>query len=83
LAERALDGFQARVEAGTAAIGKQRSLRTLAAWGRLRILISERIAGSVAMNRREGATWAEIAAALGVTRQTAHQRFRADNEPDG
>jgi hypothetical protein len=76
LAERALDGFHARVEAGTAATGKQRSLRTLAAWERLRVLISQRIACSVDVNRRDGATWAEIAAALGVTRQTAHQRFR-------
>jgi hypothetical protein len=76
LAERVLDGFQARVEAGTAATGKQRSLRTLAGWERLRILIAERIEQSVAVNRREGATWAEIAAALRVTRQTAHQRFR-------
>jgi hypothetical protein len=76
LAERALDGFHARVEAGTAATGKQRSLRTLAAWERLRVLITQRIACSVDVNRREGATWAEIATALGVTRQTAHQRFR-------
>jgi len=31
--------------------------------------------------RDEGATWAEIAAAFGVTTQTAHERFRSG--PDG
>jgi hypothetical protein len=76
LAGRALDGFHARVEAGATVSGKQRSLRTLAAWERLRVLITQRIECSVDVNRRAGATWAEVAAALGVTRQTAHQRFR-------
>lgn len=27
--------------------------------------------------RKQGATWAEVGRALGIKRQTAHQRFRA------
>ena len=76
LAERTLSGFEARVEAGTPKPGKVRGLVTLAALERLRVLINQRIEQLVAANRREGATWAEIATALHVTRQTAHQRYR-------
>lgn len=44
---------------------------------------SERIARAEVMAAREveGATWGEIGAALGVSRQTAHERFRTG--PDG
>jgi hypothetical protein len=77
LAERTLNGFEARVEAGTPPThGKAGALVTLAALERLRVLITQRIEQLVATNRREGATWAEIAAVLKVTRQSAHQRYR-------
>jgi hypothetical protein len=77
LAERTLRGFEARIEAGTPDSGKQRSLVTLSALGKLRVLLERRIEEGVAVGRRAGATWAEIAAALHVTRQTAHQRYRS------
>jgi hypothetical protein len=76
LIERTVDGFVARVDTGTFATVKVRHLVALAALERLRTVTSLRIADTVSAGRREGATWAEIAAALGVTRQTAHERFR-------
>ncbi len=76
LAERTLQGFEARVDAGPQRTGKARHLVVLAAWERLRVLVGRRITDTVAAARRDGATWTEIAAALGVTRQTAHERYR-------
>jgi hypothetical protein len=76
LAERALQWFEARAAAGSAASGKVRSLRMLSALERLRALIDHRIEDRVALSRRDGATWAEIAEALRMRRQSAHQRFR-------
>jgi hypothetical protein len=76
LAERTLQGFEARVDTGPQGSGKARHLVVLAAWERLRVRVDRRITDTVAAGRREGATWAEIAAALGVTRQTAHERYR-------
>lgn len=37
-----------------------------------------RMRHSVARAREEGATWAEVGEALGVTRQAAQQRFGGD-----
>lgn len=76
LAERTVSGFEVRVQAGSGRTAKGRLLDVLAALGRLRALVDRRIAETVGAGRREGATWAEIAAALGVTRQTAHERYR-------
>jgi hypothetical protein len=76
LTERALREFQTRIETVTPRTGKARHLLTLSALEGLHALISSRIAETVGASRQEGATWAEIAAALGVTRQTAHERYR-------
>jgi hypothetical protein len=80
LAERTLREFQMRIETGSPRTGKARHLLALSALEGLRVLINSRIAETVGLGRREGATWAEIAAALGVTRQTAHERYR--HRPD-
>jgi hypothetical protein len=80
LAERTLREFQTRVDTGTPRTGKSRHLLALSALEGLRVLINSRIAGTVGISRREGATWADIAAALGVTRQTAHERYRHDSQ---
>ena len=76
MAERTVRGFEARVESGSSRPGKGRCLAALAALNRLRELVSRRIDEKVKGGRREGATWTEIASALRVTRQTAHQRYR-------
>jgi hypothetical protein len=76
LAERTLRGFQARIGLGTPSDEKGRALLLLAGLERLRVLIDRQIEETVAVGRRGGASWAEIAKALGVTRQTAHQRYR-------
>ena len=76
LAERTLSVFEARVHVGSGRTGKAQHLAGLAALGRLRVLIERRIAVAVEAGRQEAATWAEIAVALGVTRQTAHERYR-------
>jgi hypothetical protein len=76
VAARTLDGFESRIETGTPRAGKARQLLVLSALERLRVLVDARIATTVEAGRREGATWAEIAAALGITRQSAHERYR-------
>ena len=76
LAERTLSGFVARVDVGSGRTGKVRHLVVVAALERLRTLTDRRIAETVAAARHEAATWTEIATALGVTRQTAHERYR-------
>jgi hypothetical protein len=55
--------------------GKAGHLAALAALDRLRRVLDGRIEELVAVGRGEGASWAEIGAALGVTRQTAHERL--------
>jgi hypothetical protein len=76
LTERTVRGFEARVLAGAPASGKARHLVTLSALQRLRQFVDTRIEECVAAGRQEGASWSEIATALRVTRQTAHQRYR-------
>lgn len=76
LTERTVGGFEARVEVGAAEAGAARALVVLSALDRLRLLVVRRIEERVVVCRREGASWAQIAAALGVSRQTAHARFR-------
>ncbi len=84
LAERTLKGFEVRVDVGPQRSGKARHLAVLAAWERLRALVDRRITDTVVASRREGATWTEVASALGVTRQTAHERFRhRENDTGG
>ena len=75
-AERTLQRFEAWVGAGVPSHGKARSLVALAALARLRRLLDARIEELVAVGRREGASWTDIGAALHVTRQTAHERYR-------
>lgn len=82
LAERALEWLEARVVAGHTSPDGSASLRTLAVLERLRALVDERIAECVAASRDEGATWAQIAAALRMRRQSAHQRFASSASPD-
>ncbi len=84
LAERTLKGFEARVDVGPQRSGKARHLVVLGAWERLRVLVDRRVTDTVVASRREGATWAEIASALGVARQTAHERYRhRENDTGG
>jgi hypothetical protein len=64
------------VDVGSGRTGKARHLVVLAALERLRTLADRRIAETVAAGRRATATWAEIATALGIARQTAHERYR-------
>jgi hypothetical protein len=49
----------------------------LAGLGRLSRILDDRIGREVALNREEGASWATVATSLGVTKQAAHQRYRA------
>jgi hypothetical protein len=77
LAARSLQGFEARLAAGTAAPGKERQIAVLAGLELLRRLLDRRIEEVVWAGRQDGATWAEIASALRVTRQTAHERYRS------
>jgi hypothetical protein len=71
---RVLRMFEVRVEASAGGAG--RPLVLLAGLSRLRVLVDRRIEEAVAACRRDGATWAQIASALGITRQTAHERYR-------
>jgi hypothetical protein len=75
IAARMLSSFEARIDA-LPNRGEARHLVALAALERLRVLTDRRIEETVAAGRRSGLTWAQIAAALGVTRQTAHERYR-------
>lgn len=76
LAVRSLQGFETRVATGASTSGKARHLAVLAGLEYLRDLLDRRIAEVVATGRQEGASWTEIGSALGVTRQTAHERYR-------
>jgi hypothetical protein len=76
LAERALTGFETRLETGATTAGRINSLAVLAALDRLRVMVSRRVDETVEACRREGATREEIGSALHVTRQTAHERYR-------
>lgn len=80
LAERTLDAFDVRVHVGSGRTGRAQHLAALTALERLRALVGRRIATTVGAARGEGATWAEIAATLGVARQTAHERYRRSSE---
>ncbi len=51
-------------------------LRALAASARLSAEVGRTQAALVRRARNRGATWAEIAAALGVTRQAVNRRYR-------
>lgn len=81
LAERTLQGFEARLVAFVPLPGKARDLAVLAGLGHLRRLLDRRIEEVVAGCRRQGASWAEVGAALRVSRQTAHERYR-DHSPE-
>jgi hypothetical protein len=75
-AERSLSGFEARLVETVPAPGKTRHLAVLAGLEHLRRLVDRRIEELVTAARREGASWAEVGAALRVSRQTAHERYR-------
>lgn len=76
LAARNLQALEIRLAAGVPVPGKARQLAVLAGLEQLRDLLDRRIQEVVAAGRDEGASWAEIASALRVTRQTAHERYR-------
>jgi hypothetical protein len=76
LGERTVHRFEVAVAAATPEKGKAGHLVVLAALNRLRRVLDARIESLVVAGRGEGASWAEIGAALGVTRQTAHERYR-------
>jgi hypothetical protein len=82
LATRSLRGLKMRVAERVSVAGKARSLAVLAGLEHLRRLLDQRIEEVVAGARQEGASWTEIASALRVTRQTAHQRYR-NRRPSG
>jgi hypothetical protein len=75
LAQRMVAAFEARALRGTTGAGKEHQLAALEALVALKAQVLHRIDELVADCRREGATWAEIADMLHVTRQTAHQRY--------
>ena len=75
-AAKSLRGLEIRIAAGVSVAGKTRSLAVLTGLDHLRRLLDQRIEEVVAVGRREGASWTEIASALRVTRQTAHERYR-------
>jgi len=74
LVERTLAMFERRIVAPER--GAAEGLVVLAALARLKMLLGRRIDSQVDACRGKGASWADIASALGVTRQTAHQRYR-------
>jgi hypothetical protein len=76
LAHRIVAAFEARALRGATRAGKKRQLAALEALVALKAQVVHRIDELVADSRREGASWAEIADMLHVTRQTAHQRYR-------
>jgi hypothetical protein len=82
LAARSLRGLEMRIAGPAAGAGKARSLAVLTGLEHLRRLVDQRIEELVAVGRQEGASWTEIAAALRVTRQTAHERYR-NRSPSG
>lgn len=82
LGERTLAMFERRV-LGAPERRAARGLVVLAALARLKMLLTERIDRQVDACRGKGASWAEIASALGVTRQTAHQRYQHHDERRG
>jgi DNA invertase Pin-like site-specific DNA recombinase len=55
--------------------GDDDPLRALAATARLQREISQREAVAVRRARARGASWAQIAAALGVSRQAVHRKY--------
>jgi hypothetical protein len=76
LAARSLQGLETRIVGRVSAAGKARTLAVLTGLEHLRRLLDRRIQEMVAVGRQEGASWTEIASALRVTRQTAHERYR-------
>jgi hypothetical protein len=85
LAARSLKGLESRIVAGVSMEGKARTLAVLTGLEHLRRLVDRRIEDVVAVARQEGASWAEVALALRVSRQTAHERFRSrrsSGDPD-
>ena len=77
LAVRTLQGFEARLATLVPMPGKAHDLAVLAGLDHLRRLLDRRIEEVVAGCRRQGVSWAEVGAALRVSRQTAHERYRA------
>jgi hypothetical protein len=73
---RALVMFEERIDGASSETGKARQLIVLTALARLALLVDRRTARRVSACRREGASWADIARALRVTRQTAYERYR-------
>src|SRR5262245_47076257 len=54
---------------------RDRELQILAGLNALEVAVSQRIAEIVQICRDQGASWAEIAATLHVSKQAAHERF--------
>lgn len=50
-------------------------IATLSAMALQRQIIDQALSALVADARANGATWGDIGAALGITRQAAHQRY--------
>jgi hypothetical protein len=86
LAALSLRGLELRIAGRVSVAGKTRSIAVLTGLEHLRRLLDQRIEEVVAAARQEGASWTEIASALRVTRQTAHERYRnrlPSGTPDG
>lgn len=60
-----------------------RALRALADIGLVRRMLDQVEFDAVRAGRRHGKSWAEIAIRLGVTRQSAWERWRDVDEPEG
>jgi hypothetical protein len=75
LCSRVLTGKSTAAFAGWASLGDEEFLATLPAAAAAVDAASEQVRAHVDMARRRGLSWERIAAALGVSRQAAWERF--------
>jgi hypothetical protein len=69
-------------EQGLAEVGDVTALDALRVTERLAQTMAARQPGLVADARAAGASWAEVGAALGLTRQAAWSAYRTESEPE-
>lgn len=71
----ALRRFELDVAANAPVDRRIRELHVLSGLNALEVTVTQRIAEVVQVCREQGASWAEIAATLHVSKQAAHERF--------
>jgi hypothetical protein len=75
LAQHLLSSYERDLRRTSSRDAKLATLERLSALHDLQAILQEHIFVAVADSRARNATWAEIGGALGVTRQSAHQRY--------